>query len=101
MSDVIIMNIGMFDKDTKRQELSDAEFISAIYNYMDCTITHTTGIYTHDDGTRVVEPSIRVEIYDKSYDDCCIIAKRLCKDLNQECIVVNEITIDRCEFIGE
>lgn len=100
MSNVIIMNIGMFDKDTKQQELSDAEFLEAIYNHMDCTITHTYGVYTHQNGTRVVEPSIRVEIYDKSYDECCVIAKQLCEELNQECIVVNELAINRCEFIG-
>lgn len=101
MNSIIVMNIGMFDKDTKRQELSDVEFVKTISKYMDCTVTLTTGVYTHNDGTRVIEPSVKVDIYNKSYNECCDIAKQLCKELNQECIVVNELTIDKCEFIGE
>lgn len=86
----IVFNIGMFDKDTKKQELDKSYFINEIAKRVDCTISDTVGIYKHEDGTRVIEPSLEVTCYDITLKKARQIAKRLCKRLNQECIVVSE-----------
>lgn len=95
----IVFNIGMFDKDTHKQEIDRDEIIQTIASKMDCTIADTVGIYTHDDGTKVIEPSLEVTCYDKTLKQSVKIAKQLCKELNQETIIVSERKIN-AHFIG-
>jgi len=66
-----IITIGLYDKDSHKQEISKPEAIDAIIDAINsrglCATILTEGIYgvyQHDDGTRVLEPSIRVEIAD-------------------------------------
>ena len=95
----IVFNIGMFDKDTHKQELDKVDFIKAISDKMDCTITDTVGVYTHDDGSKVIEPSLEITSYDKTLKQAIEIAKQLCKELNQETIIVSEKEVN-AHFIG-
>lgn len=65
--------IGMFDKDTKQQEISSQEFFNTVrkimrlYNIDNYTIYKCKGHYKHEDGKIVCEPSINVE-YISKYD---------------------------------
>jgi len=65
--------IGMFDKDTKTQVLSNTEFLNTVRKIMrlyniDCyTIYKCKGHYKHEDGKTVCEPSINIE-YITEYD---------------------------------
>lgn len=98
--DVVILNIGMFDKDTKQQELSDDEFVNIISEYFDCTITKCVGVYTHDDGTKVIEPSLKVEIYNKDYTAVYWDIRKLCRQLNQESIVLSRAKLLDVKFVN-
>lgn len=64
-----IITIGMFDQETKKQEITKEDYIRIIEDEIckrDLCATLFTqgifGIYRHEDGTVVKEPSIRIEI---------------------------------------
>ena len=91
--------VGMFDKDTKTQVLSNTEFLNTVrkvmrYNFIDnYTIIKAKGHYKHTDNTTVCEPSIIVEIiinYELFTDD---IKRMLCKELNQESVLITKQSI--------
>lgn len=91
--------IGMFDKDTKQQVLSNTEFLNRvrkvmrlnfIYNY---TIIKAKGHYKSNTMT-VCKPSIIVEIiinYELFTDD---IKTMLCKELNQESVLITKTEVE-------
>lgn len=91
--------IGMFDKDTKQQEISSQEFFNTVrrimrYNYIDnYTIIKCKGHYKSN--TMIVcEPTIIVEIiisYELFTDD---IKTMLCKELNQEDVLITKQSIE-------
>lgn len=92
--------IGQFDKDTKTQVLSNTEFLNTVRKVMrlyniDCyTIYKCKGHYKHTDNTTVCEPSINVEIiinYELFTDD---IKSMLCKELNQESVLITRQEIE-------
>ena len=83
--------VGLFDKDTKVQRFTTVEAykiverITADY-FGGGTISESTGIYRHDDGTTIVEPSLRIEVYaDRAHSRYVEELKLL---LNQESILV-------------
>lgn len=91
-----IITLGLNDKDTKKQtfEVSDAinmtfEIISNHAN--GATITPVTGMYKHDDGTRVVENSFKIELLFISQDTALCIARDLAVKFNQESIVIEVV----------
>ena len=91
--------VGMFDKDTKTQVLSNTYFLNKVrqvmrYNFIDnYTIIKAKGHYKSDTMT-VCEPSIIVEIiinYELFTDD---IKNMLCKELNQESVLITKQEIE-------
>ena len=67
------ISIGLFDKDTKRQKFSEniaknivSDLLVEYIGYG--TIFTGNGVYTHDNGARISEPSIIV-IYDGEESD--------------------------------
>lgn len=91
--------IGLLDKDTKTQLVSTPNAKTLINKTLgDCTISDATGYYTHEDGTQVVEPSLRVELLfkqDKEVFDACSTIK---KELNQESIAISVESINSMLF---
>lgn len=96
--------VGLFDKDTKQQEISTDTAEQLIADYFTrhgrcCTLSRCTGVYRHNDGATVCEPSIRVEWFlteedakrdhvEKILDFCpCGIIATLGAYLNQESIL--------------
>lgn len=90
--------IGLNDKDTKQQAIDTFEASKVVTKALvrfcgGGTIYNAQGIYTHDDGTIVIENTLRVEIIGsddssiKSLIDFCKIA------LNQESIIKQTETI--------
>ena len=83
--------IGLNDKDSKKQQVNrkDAEqLISQIVG--DCTMSDCKGIYTHEDGDRVNENTLKVEILfktDAQVSGYCDLIKEL---LNQESIAITK-----------
>ena len=57
--------IGLNDKDSKVQEISTLDAYKMIGALVgNCTITEGRGLYTHADGTQVLESTLIVQIID-------------------------------------
>lgn len=89
--------IGLNDKDTKRQELSNleakAEISAILFRYCPdgFTLQECQGMYKHDDGTVVCENTIKVILLDYNMSMIYEIIEDLKRKLNQECIAVEQI----------
>lgn len=81
--------LGLNDKDSKVQEVKTEQAVSLIGKIAgDCTITPSTGYYTHQDGTIVKETSLKVEMLFKADNQVLGIVQDLKTMLNQESIAV-------------
>ena len=90
--------IGMFDKDTKQQEISTQDFLNTVRKIMrlkdikNYTIYKCKGHYQHEDGTTICEPSINIEIISNTL--CIDVLDKikfiLCKELNQESVLITK-----------
>lgn len=87
-----MLAVGLFDKDTKRQEIPTKQAFNIINKcLMECvegaTVYLGNGIYKHIDKTTVCEPNIIILLYDVDKKTINNIINKLCKLLNQECIM--------------
>ena len=94
------LSIGLNDAESKVQEIAteDAVKIISLVCFKKAggvtIIPNCTGIYRHEDGTKIIENTIRCEFYDAPREIVIEIAKILCKELNQESIAFSESIID-------
>lgn len=82
--------LGLNDKKTKTQIISTLEAYKILMNLLNgATITEATGFYKHNDGTVIIEKSLKIEILDFNNDfklmETCDTLKSL---FNQESIAV-------------
>ena len=92
--------VGMFDKDTKTQVLSNAEFLNTVRKIMrlkfidNYTIYKCKGHYKHTDNTIVCEPSLNIEIIESENWSNFLYVKdlkqMLCDSLNQESVLITK-----------
>ena len=93
----INLYIGLNDKDTKRQEITNldakAEISAILFKYFPngFTLQECQGMYKHDDGTVVCENTIKVILFDYNMGLVSDAVKDLKLKLNQECIAVERI----------
>ena len=100
-----VLSIGLLDKESKRQEISTEKALEVIS--VECLkmvsgvtiIPNCIGVYTHDNGEKVIEKSIRCEFYGENVDTVKQLAQILCGKLNQESIALETVVIDS-EFIS-
>ena len=89
--------IGLNDKDTKQQELTNldakAEISAILFKHFPFgfTLQECQGMYKHDDGTVVCENTIKVILFDYNMGLVSDAVKDLKLKLNQECIAVEHI----------
>ena len=91
--------LGLNDKDTKVQMISTLEAYKVVSNILakdfgGGTIFEAQGIYKHDDGTIVIEKTLRIEILFAELSQIKILVELLKKIFNQECIAVQEENIE-------
>ena len=99
------LTIGLFDKDTKRQKISTDIAIrivsDLVVNVIGYGTIHTgNGIYTHNNGSIVVEPSLVYFVDGEKdlKDKVKTLAGSIKKALNQESIMLEETAV-KMEFI--
>ena len=99
------LTIGLFDKDTKRQKISTDIAIrivsDLVVNVIGYGTIHTgNGIYTHNNGSIVVEPSLVYFVDGEKdlKDKVKALAWSIKKALNQESIMMEESAV-KMEFI--
>ena len=89
--------IGLNDKDTKRQEITNldakAEISAILFKHFPYgfTLQECQGMYKHNDGTVVCENTIKVKLFDYNIGLVPDVVKDLKLKLNQECIAVERI----------
>ena len=91
--------LGLNDKDTKRQEISTLEAYKVVSNILakdfgGGTIFEAQGIYKHEDGSVVIEKTLRIEILFAELPQIKILVELLKKMFNQESIAVQEENIE-------
>ncbi len=91
--------MGLNDKDAKIQLINTVEAYKIVTNlltsYTDgATIFDANGIYKHDDGTIVVEKTLRIELLFVEVETVKIIVDTLKKLFNQESIVVQHEVVE-------
>jgi hypothetical protein len=91
--------IGLFDKDSKRQEINTLDAYKMISNIFKvttggATITEAVGIYTHDNGDVVIEPSLRCEVFGATAEQIYQAAAQIKAALNQEAIALEECEVN-------
>lgn len=95
-----LFNLGLNDKDTKTQVISKTQAIMLIADICgDCTMTPTIGVYTHDNGERVIEEGFKIEVYGITNEQACDIASELVSVFNQECVIKSELLELKTDFI--
>lgn len=103
MTNKIILNIGLFDKDAKVQIIDTYEAFNLINKAVlaskayGATIWKADGIYMHNNGQIIKEPSICVEVIDTDNTfkpNLDTLIEFLKKELNQESIMVQEQQIN-------
>lgn len=95
-----LINLGLNDKNTKTQLISQQDALNMLFNMLDgATITPCIGIYTHDDGTKVMENSFKIEVYDMDDDQAEALARTLCDEFNQESVILTPFNTP-CKFIS-
>ena len=99
------LTIGLFDKDTKKQKISSDIAIRIVSDIIVNTIGYGTvyqgnGIYTHNNGSIVIEPSIVFFVDGEKdlKDKVKTLAWSIKKALNQESIMLEESVV-KIEFI--
>ena len=99
------LTIGLFDKDTKKQKISSDMALRIVSDLVVQTVGYGTiyngnGIYTHINGSIVVEPSL-VFFVDGEKDlknKVKTLAWQIKKALNQESVMLEETAV-KMEFI--
>lgn len=87
----IILFCGLFDKDSKAQEVSTLDAYKVASNLLTeiigfGTITEAMGVYTHENGEIVQEPTLRIEVSDVDLESMKRLALALKSAFNQESI---------------
>lgn len=95
----IILYVGLFDKESKAQEISTLDAFKVASNLVTeiigfGTITEAHGIYTHDDGTLVDEPTLRIEVSDIDRESMKRLALALKAAFNQESVAFEVVKTD-------
>lgn len=88
--------IGLNDKDSKMQEVTTTDAYKLVGALVgDCTIQEARGLYTHLDGTTVLENTLIVQVIDFSGAlEIAPIVETLKTALNQESVAVIREQVD-------
>lgn len=100
-----VLSIGLNDKKTKKQEIKTEDALEIIA--IECLkmvngvtiVPNCIGVYTHDNGEKVIEPSIHCEFYGENVETIKQLARILCGKLDQESIALETVEINS-EFIS-
>ena len=89
----ITMTVGLFDRETKKQEISTLESYKMCQNvfadfFGGSTIFEGKGTYTHDSGEMVFENTLVCIIYTENIEDVKKAASVIKTALNQESIAI-------------
>lgn len=94
MNTIYKFSVGLYDKDSHVQEVATDEAIRVVSavcleaGAYGLSLTQGLGIYTHENGARVFEPSLFVEIFGISQEQADSMVAGFKRELNQESVMV-------------
>jgi len=93
------MFIGLNDQISKRQEINTLDAFKIVSNIFrevtgGATITEGTGVYTHEDGTVVIEKTLIAAIYDCDMVHVIEAADQIKVALNQESVIIETTEVN-------
>lgn len=93
--------VGLFDKDSKAQEISTLDAFKIAANLFaeitgGATITEGTGVYTHDDGTVVIEPTLVCVVFGAERQQILEASEMLKMLFNQAEIAMESVESNSC-----
>lgn len=89
------MFIGLNDKETKKQEVTTDKAIELVSDVIKGgSIQTIQGVYTHNDGTKVKETTLKVDVLYSDDATVRLYADDLKRLLNQESILISKGTIN-------
>lgn len=96
-----VLTVGLFDKDSKRQEVNTLDAYKVVTNIflnagLCATILECKGIYQHDNGEIVVEPSLRIESAGCTRESVKVCIDEIKAALNQESVMYEMIESNIC-----
>lgn len=99
MIEKFTLYVGLNDKDSKVQEVSTLEAYKIInkllLSYTDgATIFEADGIYKHEDGTFVIEKTLRIELLFVEKSTVKKIVEEIKRLLNQESVAVQREVVE-------
>lgn len=99
------MYMGLLDKDSHRQEVSDAEAMEIfrgiiLRNFDGATVWKSQGVYTHANGVQVSENTLVCELMDTTLEKVTDVIEVLCGVFNQESIMLHTFDVVG-DFIGK
>lgn len=91
--------VGLFDKDTKRQEVNTLDAYKIASNFFvkhtgGATIMEGRGIYTHENGEIVVEPTLICMVYGSTVAQIELVSALLKDAFNQESVAIEESEVN-------
>lgn len=94
---------GLFDQETHKQEIRTEDALEMVSDYLanhfaGATVYSGYGVYRHDDGSTVKEPSLIVELLDVELDDVANMIAEIKYGLNQESVLISE-TETKYQFV--
>ena len=97
------MFVGLLDKYTKTQQITTVDAYKVVANIFvkttgGATITEGIGVYTHENGETVIEPSLVCMVYGADDDTITQAAEAIKVALNQESVIV-ETSESNSKFI--
>lgn len=95
----VTLFVGLTDKDTHFREIETVTAYKVVTRLVaetvgGGTVSTADGIYTHDDGTVVIEKSFRIEILDADESAVSALVADLKKLLNQESVLVQREKVE-------
>lgn len=98
-----VLTIGLFDKDTKKLELDPANAQALLNNevarrFDGATVMSADGVYRHNNGETVREPSLRVELCYTTREAAVELATWAKTAFNQESIMFEAVQ-EEVDFI--
>lgn len=95
MKSYVIM-LGLNDKDSKTQKYDTVEAYKIAQNLVVSrigfgTISQAYGVYTHNDGTPIIEVSLRIEIAGVERSKIVGLVEILKETFNQESVMLQEL----------
>lgn len=99
------MYMGLLDKDSHRQEVSEAEAMEIfrgiiLRNFDGATVWKSQGVYTHENGVQVSENTLVCELMNTTLEKVTDVIDVLCDVFNQESIMLHTFDVVG-DFIGK